>query len=116
MRTTSTNSRRHALFRLAGLSAVIIAGGALLASVASSQSVTPQSVDPWQHFVDCAGVLISAPDVHAEFCLPSNVAPDDASLLEGKDGPDCIQRAPAQFDDLDEECYEDDTSDAFGQT
>lgn len=116
MRTTSTNSRRNAFFRLAGLSAVIIAGGALLASVASSQSVTPQSVDPWQHFVDCAGVLISAPDVHAEFCLPSNVAPDDNSLLEGKDA-DCIQRAPAaQVEDLYEECYKEDTNDAVSQT
>ena len=97
MRTTSTNSRRHALFRLAGLSAVIIAGGALLASVASSQSVTPQSVDPWQHFVDCAGVLISAPDVHAEFCLPSNVAPDDNSLLGSKSGTPCSE------DDVDDD-------------
>lgn len=76
-----------------GTIATIVAGGLLvLAPAASSQTVTPQSVDPWQHFIDCAGVLITAPDVHAANCLPSNVAPETKSLgasSDGDDGFDC---------------------------
>ena len=79
-----------------GTIATIVAGGLLLlATSASSQSVTPQSVDPWQHFIDCAGVLITAPDVHAANCLPSNIPPETKSLASspGDDVGGC------QYDD-----------------
>lgn len=98
-----------------GTIATIVAGGLLLlAPGASSQSVTPQSVDPLQHFIDCAGVLITAPDVHAANCLPSNIGPESKSLgsSNGSGSPPCrISIAPSQFDGYeDDDCYEDDSS------
>lgn len=67
--------------------ALFAAGGLLILSgSASSQTITPQSVDPWQHFIDCAGVLISAPDIHAQYCLPSNNPPETKSLAPSGDG------------------------------
>lgn len=86
-----------------GTIATIVAGGLLLlAPGASSQSVTPQSVDPWQHFIDCAGVLITAPDVHAANCLPSNIGPEMKSLASDDDSgcpPRFRQIDAAQDDD-----------------
>jgi len=76
-------STKHHLARRIrlGTIATLAAGGLLLlAPSASSQTVTPQSVDPLQHFIDCAGVLITAPDIHAANCLPSNVAPETRAL------------------------------------
>lgn len=98
-----------------GTIATIVAGGLLLlAPGASSQSVTPQSVDPLQHFIDCAGVLISAPDVHAANCLPSNIGPESKSLSgTGSGDPKCptIVR-PSQFDGYeDDDCYDDSSQD-----
>lgn len=95
-----------------GTIATIVAGGLLvLAPAASSQSVTPQSVDPWQHFIDCAGVLITAPDVHAANCLPSNVGPESRSLGASSDGDDTkcpVRLTPSQFDGYeDDDCYDD---------
>lgn len=99
-----------------GTIATIVAGGLLLlAPGASSQSVTPQSVDPLQHFIDCAGVLITAPDVHAANCLPSNIGPEMKSLGSGSGGgggsPCRIRITPSQFDGYeDDDCDDDDTS------
>ena len=92
MRAVSTKASLLRHLRLIGITATLAAGGLILAGSAASQSVTPQSVDPMQHFIDCAGVLISAPDVHAANCLPSNVPPDGiASLTSGPpDDDDCI--------------------------
>ncbi len=74
-----------------GTIATIVAGGLLLlAPGASSQSVTPQSVDPLQHFIDCAGVLITAPDIHAANCLPSVIGPEMNSLASSPDDDDCF--------------------------
>ena len=76
-------STKHHLARRIrlGTIATLAAGGLLLlAPSASSQTVTPQSVDPLQHFIDCAGVLITAPDIHAANCLPSNVGPETRAL------------------------------------
>ena len=97
-----------------GTIATIVAGGLLLlAPGASSQSVTPQSVDPLQHFIDCAGVLITAPDVHAANCLPSNIGPEMKSLgsSNGSGTPCRVRMTPTQFDSSnDDDCYEDDAS------
>lgn len=94
-----------------GTIATIVAGGLLLlAPGASSQSVTPQSVDPMQHFIDCAGVLITAPDVHAANCLPNNIPPETKSMASSIGDPDndCFDDA-VQIDG-DSDCLrEDDT-------
>jgi hypothetical protein len=101
-----------------GTIATLAAGGLLLlAPSASSQTVTPQSVDPVQHFIDCAGVLITAPDIHAANCLPSNVAPETKALGAAGSGnydPCAVRIKEIQLDGDDDyhECYEDDTSNA----
>ena len=97
-----------------GTTAPRAAGGLLLlASSANSQTVTPQSVDPVQHFIDCAGVLITAPDIHAANCLPSNVAPETKALGAAGSGnfvePKCVDDA-IQLDG-DSDCRGDDTDD-----
>jgi hypothetical protein len=80
MPAVSTHHRLARRLRV-GTVATLAAGALLLlAPSASSQTVTPQSVDPLQHFIDCAGVLITAPDIHAAYCLPSNVAPETHAL------------------------------------
>ncbi len=82
----SAVSSKHQLahrIRLGTIATLAAGGLLLLAPTASSQTVTPQSVDPLQHFIDCAGVLITAPDVHAANCLPSNVAPETRALGGG---------------------------------
>lgn len=93
MPAVSSKARFFGHARLIGAIATIAAGGmVILAGSATSQSVTPQSVDPLQHFIDCAGVLISAPDVHAANCLPSNIPPEMKSLggaSEDKPQSDC---------------------------
>lgn len=81
-------SAKHRLVRRIRIGTIgtLVAGGLLLlAPSASSQTVTPQSVDPLQHFIDCAGVLITAPDIHAANCLPSNVPPETTALGAGGD-------------------------------
>ena len=93
--STSTGLAKY--LRMIGTVAGVTAGSLLiLAGAASSQTVTPQSVDPMQHFIDCAGVLISAPDVHAANCLPSNIGPETNSLASTPGGGD------------DHHCFEDD--------
>jgi hypothetical protein len=94
--------------RLVAAASFILGGAMILATSASSQSVTPQSVDPMQHFIDCAGVLISAPDVHAANCLPNNIPPEMKSLggaTEDKPLSDCVDDDVWAFDAVDE-CLE----------
>ena len=91
MKAVSTKAGRKTKLRPAHLLATLAAGSLLiLAGSANSQTITPQSVDPWQHFIDCAGVIISAPDIHAQYCLPSNNPPETKSLMPTGDGGDCI--------------------------
>jgi hypothetical protein len=109
----ATNPRLTHQLRI-GIIATIIAGGILLlAPGASSQSVTPQSVDPMQHFIDCAGVLITAPDVHAANCLPSNIAPETKSLASSPDDAVGCQYDDA-VEDLDNDCRGQDFPDDTG--
>ncbi|MBK8084187.1 MAG: hypothetical protein IPK28_10325 [Devosia sp.] len=98
------------LFRLsaaviAGVTSLMVVGGTAL-----SQPVTPQSVDPLQHFLDCAGVLISDPDVHAAYCAPNTIPPELGSLASSGGGgsPECV--ADDVFDDTDD-CGPDDIRD-----
>jgi hypothetical protein len=102
-----------------GTIATLAAGGLLLlASSANSQTVTPQSVDPLQHFIDCAGVLITAPDIHAANCLPSNVAPETKALGAAGSGnydPCPVRVKEIQLDGYDE-CYEDDAVEEVDDT
>jgi len=53
---------------------------------ANAQQVTPQSEDPWQHFVDCLDVMFTAPDIHALYCSPSQVPPELAAIDSGSSG------------------------------
>lgn len=101
MKAVSTKAGRKTTVRQTHILAALAAASLLILSgSASSQTITPQSVDPLQHFIDCAGVLISAPDIHAQYCLPSNNPPETKSLLPTGDGEDCIT-------------VRDDTDDAF---
>ena len=114
-------SKQQLIYRIRlGTIATLAAGGLLLlAPSASSQSVTPQSVDPLQHFIDCAGVLITAPDIHAANCLPSNVAPETRALGaagSGNEVDDC--RFLDGVEDViridgDSDCSYDDSDDSF---
>ena len=80
MHPVSTSSRRSRRMHVFAVPAVLAGAAVLiLAGTAISQTVTPQSEDPVQHFIDCAGVLITAPDIHAAYCLPSNVPPELAA-------------------------------------
>lgn len=122
MPAVSTKARFFGHARLIGAIATIAAGGmVILAGSATSQSVTPQGVDPLQHFIDCAGVLISAPDVHAANCLPNNIPPEMKSLAsptEDKPLSDCIIQPvtfPLDGDSEGEPCP-DDSGDSFTGT
>ena len=50
----------------------IFAVAMLLSNVAPSQaiSITPDSVNPWQHIVDCWGAMVAGDPVHATDCSP----------------------------------------------
>jgi len=87
MDAASTKAGQKILQRLVRMFAATAAGGLLILSgSASSQTITPQSVDPVQHFIDCAGVLISAPEIHAKYCMPSNNPPETKSIASTGDG------------------------------
>lgn len=112
--STKAGFKRH--LRLIGVLTTIAAGGLLvLAGAANSQSVTPQSVDPVQHFIDCFGVMISAPEVHAANCMPSNIPPEMDSLASDDDGGnDCITLKRIQDADSEDDvspCHDDDNAD-----
>lgn len=110
MSAVSTKHRLARRIRLGTIATLAAGGLLLLAPSASSQTVTPQSEDPLQHFIDCAGVLITAPDIHAAYCLPSNVAPERYALGGGSGNPvpatGCIQADVVL--DGDSECSSDD--------
>lgn len=97
-----------------GLAATLAAGGLLLlVGAATSQPVTsdpvvPQAVDPIQHFIDCAGVLISDPEVHAAYCLPSTVPPDMINTSVTKSGTPCEVYRGDSAQDVDNEFVDDD--------
>lgn len=115
MTAFSTGTGLAKYLRMIGTVAGVTAGSLLiLAGAASSQTVTPQSVDPMQHFIDCAGVLISAPDVHAANCLPSNIGPETNSLASSPgDDDDCVADVVIlQEDDSDNtnDCFRDGSS------
>jgi hypothetical protein len=95
--------------RSIGVVATLVAGGLVLAGTAVSQTVTPQSVDPLQHFLDCAGVLLTAPDIHAANCLPSNVAPDALVVgnQSGGDDTECLRDDVQDDTDSYSGCYDD---------
>src|SRR5687768_9882132 len=104
MRAVSTNQRLTHRLRIGTIATIVAGGLLLLAHGASSQSVTPQSVDPMQHFIDCAGVLIAAPDVHAANCLPSNIGPETMSLASSPDDDDGCRVLDGVDDLADSDC------------
>jgi hypothetical protein len=58
----------------AKIAAVVAMGLFALSGSASSQSITPNSVNPVQHFLDCFGAMISNPAAHAADCSPGHDA------------------------------------------
>ena len=112
MPAVSTKPRFAGSLRIGTIATIVAGGLLLLAPAASSQTVTPQSVDPLQHFLDCAGVLITAPDVHAANCLPSNIGPEMKSLASSPDddGNDCFDVVRDGVADLDSDCPSQDDS------
>lgn len=114
MPAVSTKHRLASRIRIGTIATLAAGGLLLLVPSASSQTVTPQSVDPLQHFIDCAGVLITAPDIHAANCLPSNVAPETRSIGpsgSGSDDPCRIIRVEPTQDSADDDCFKDDAID-----
>jgi len=114
MSAVSTGHRLARRIRLGTIATLAAGGLLLLAPSASSQTVTPQSVDPLQHFIDCAGVLITAPDIHAANCLPSNVGPETRALGAAGSGsyvPPTKCREDVVLIDGDSGCDYDDTDD-----
>ena len=86
----------------AKLAAIVGLGMLALSGPATSQTVTPQSVDPVQHFLDCFGVLVSDPDVHAAQCGPGH----EFFLPGPSSGTPCQPLADDAFDDVyDDTCY-----------
>lgn len=78
---------------LVGLAAAAVTAGVIgFGGAATSQTVTPDSVDHVQHFLDCLGVLITDPDIHAAYCTPSRVSPELLDQL-GSDGATYCTRA-----------------------
>lgn len=114
MPAVSTKHRLARRLRIGTIATLAAGALLLLAPSASSQTVTPQSVDPLQHFIDCAGVLITAPDIHAANCLPSNIAPETKSLGSSSESSDpCRIRLKQIQDSSDDDCYEDVILDGF---
>jgi hypothetical protein len=68
--------------RVAGILAL---GTLALSGSASSQTITPQNVNPGQHFLDCLGVLFNSP-VHAANCDPGHTVFVSGSTGSGPAG------------------------------
>lgn len=56
----------------ARFAAVLALGLFALSGPAASQSITPQNVNPGQHFLDCFGAMIHDSTAHAADCDPGH--------------------------------------------
>lgn len=43
-------------------------------SALADTTITPDSVNHWQHLIDCAKALLSDPAAHAQYCAPGHDA------------------------------------------
>ena len=90
---------------LGALGLLATAAGAVgiiaLGSVGGTQAVTPSSVSQLQHYLDCFGVMITDPDVHAAECSPSKGAPQFETLSSPGTGEDCEFPSDDSFADAD---------------
>ncbi len=73
-----------------------IAGGLSIAAMlsvcgvpAAFADVTPQKVDPVQHFADCLHAMLSDSAEHAAACSPSAILPDTQTLTSVGGGNSC---------------------------
>lgn len=81
MHKSLSTTRRHVAQLAARAGAVtLLAAGLTVASSSSSQAVF--NAVQAQHFIDCAGWLLSDPEMHAANCSPSRVALSLRSLTE----------------------------------
>jgi len=66
-----------------------------LSNIAASQamSITPDSVNPWQHIVDCWGAMVAGDPVHATDCSPGQPGPNTTLVTPvpggGSGSPPC---------------------------
>ena len=70
----TANRRRHN--SRAYLSGIGLA--TMMISPASAATVTPASVNGFEHFVDCFKVMLNAPPVHAANCDPGQAGPNSS--------------------------------------
>jgi len=67
----AARQRARILKRAAAAVASVI--GVSAATIASADTtITPDSVNHWQHVIDCAKALLSAPAAHAQYCAPGH--------------------------------------------
>jgi len=87
----------------AGASA-IFAVAMTLSNVAASQamSITPGSVNPWQHIVDCWGAMVAGDPVHATDCSPGQPGSNTTLVTPvpggGSGAPPCTPRLTGELD------------------
>jgi len=58
-------------FRLAGAASILTLTGLMAASPVQAATTT-SATDALQHFIECAGWLISDPAKHAQYCSPGH--------------------------------------------
>jgi len=72
IRTSGNAKSGRVLLTGARIAAVMGLGLLALGGPASSASITPNSVSPIQHYLDCLGALITDPAAHAANCAPGH--------------------------------------------
>jgi len=69
----------------------------MMISPASAQTVTPASVNGWEHFVDCFGVMLHDSSAHAANCDPGQAGPN-SSLTSFSGGAEPPKKIECEFD------------------
>jgi len=64
--------RNRWVFAARAMAGAVVAIAMGLSSIASVQAaaITPDSVNPWQHIVDCWGAMVGGDPAHATYCSP----------------------------------------------
>ena len=81
-------SSKRAIIARTKLFAVVATAGVLaLGGTTAARALTPNVVAEVGHFVECFGWMITAPDTHADNCLPGHIPPLE-SLVDSGPGED----------------------------
>jgi hypothetical protein len=57
---------------LFGAAAAVASVIGVSSSAMADSPITPDSVNHWQHIMDCAKALLSDPAAHAQYCAPGH--------------------------------------------